>query len=701
MVNITVASDLVIQNMTEYGKHILSNHFSNPIDGLKKVKRRIIYTQRHKLDSMFSGLELISNTMRIHPYGDKSIYDAGTRMADTFRSSFPLLINSGKGGSYGGDKAASARYVDFKISDFCKDILFNGINFKTIPTEQTEDLSDIEIAYFIPKLPIALLYGSESIGFGFNSRTIPMLFENICDITTDYVSSNKKHWNYGRLANKFIPQLPIHVYIKNRDELVEGYRNGKFDTPIITEGYYKILSNNCALIKTLAYGIQPSSIRQNILNQLRDKNSWLAKNDIGFDALSDSKEYVDFRITAKRGANILEVLDKISGLLRLRTPTYIFPNYVFKDALANLDPPEIIKLWYKERYRSILGAKKHKQQDLHLEKMRLEAYLVIVDHVDDVIDLIKHNEVSVITRVLTEKYNLSLRQIDILINASISTLMKANREELVAKYDKLLNEIINHDTSFTKIDNEIIDEIAKLKRKYKTNSTYTSRESNYSGCLIIDKTGIIHIEDDLFDIAQMYPNSGLRYLSYEAPINHIQINKQVYENIQQVPYTSSNPQVQIRYRAKPWLFIRTNKTSIRNKELSIPTGKCIINWVSNNPWFCLPNGRFVSGSITQMMKEHQPTKILYAFDTDDIKGMIIVSVNSLLPNVIRLQHISDKRDKGRFSPEGETSVLGVVNHGKHIFHLPEWHKNSIIEIDTKMLKKEKLSDINIRSLRKI
>lgn len=223
-----VASELIRENTIAYAKQILSNIFPNVIDGFKKVRRRIIVTQPP--DRLFGGQELISNTIRIHPYGDGSIYETGCRMAESFRYAFPLLYLKGNTGSYNGSRAASARYTKFKLTDFCKDVFLNGINFKTIPTELTEDLSDYEIKYFIPKIPTALLYNNDSIGFGYSSSTMPLKFENVCDLAIDFVScSDKRNWDYSKLIKKFVPSFSIRVYIKNKEELLKSYRNGDLE----------------------------------------------------------------------------------------------------------------------------------------------------------------------------------------------------------------------------------------------------------------------------------------------------------------------------------------------------------------------------------------------------------------------------------------------------------------------------------------
>ena len=707
-----VASDLIQSNTLAYSKYVLSNLFPSPIDGMKKVRRRIIYKQ--PTEESFSGMQLVSNTIAIHPYGDSSIYDTGCSMTNTFESTFPLLHLIGKGGSYSGDTAASARYTKFKLTDFCKDIFFHGVNFKTIPMESTEDLSGREIKYFIPRIPTALLYNNESIGYGYSSRTIPLKFENICDLVIDFVSCfDKYNWNYKRLAKLFIPCLPIKVLIKNEPQLIEAYSHGKFDQPVETEGIFVIQANNSVLFRTLAYGVSPSAIRLNLTNAIRDKNHWLAKNEVIFDALSEDKNYVDFRIMTKRGANIFELIDSIKGILRIRTPMYIINNFVFDEKMVPLDPPGIIAMWYKERYRSILGAKKQRQQELQLIKMRLETQLIVCGHDAEVIAILKVPGATVdeIYLALKTRFGLSTRQCEILVNISLQILMHAKKTELEERLIKIDTEINEINLSFKNIDNEICNEIRGLKKKYKTNSQFISSESKYIGCLIVGDLGIVQVSsiNEALDLAKIFHGSKLRFIKYNAHVTNIKflkLNVQ-YTHIQSLPATTPATGIMVQYKTDKQLFTRINGKSQCIADSTIITAAYdVLNNVSSKPFVITSNGVIKPAPADLFDNRKHTSDILYAFDpTPNVSEYVVLSVNAAHPNVVRMQPVILGKTKVLFSGAGETVVIGMITKDvdEVLVNLPIFHKHNILHITNidKYIAKGKVEDVNIRSLDKV
>lgn len=703
-----LASDIIKSNTGEYAKHILINLFPNVVDGLKKVRRRILYTQPH--DDSFSGLQLISNTIRIHPFGDSSIYDAACNMTEDFRFTFPLLTLIGKGGSYGGDNAASARYTKFKLSDFCKDVFFNGVNFKTIPMESTEDLTGREIQYFIPRIPTALLISNESIGFGYSSRTVPLKFENICDITIDYVScKDKLHWNYSKIAHKFVPCLPIQVGIKNEPEVIAAYTKGNFEYPIETEGKYVILSNNSVLFRTVGYGESPSAIRTNITKAIRDKNHWLAKMEASFDALSSDIHYVDFRITIKRGGNIFDLIEQIKGILRIRTSAHVINNFVFNEMLVPTNPPGIVQIWYKERYRSIFGSKKHKQQELQLVRMRLETYLIVCEHVDDVIAIIRKEKSKTVDDVyedLKQRFGLSTRQCEVLVNSNLQILMRSKRSELEEKLAKVVADMEAINLSFKNIDDEICEEVKYLKKKYKTDTRFTSYESKFIGALIVGELGIKNVESvsEIVDTARLFSNHFLKFIPYYSGIKSIKFAKQLneYKRVQALPLTSNMHEISIQYKQRQYLFIREDKRGFCvPNDTPISADRTITNYISDKPFVITADGN-IEQSNGGTLNKKRVNNVLYAFDTiGDITEYIVISVNAAHPNVVRFQLITLGNGKVMFSGAGETSVIGVVplSSDDVIVNLPAFHKSNFLLITNiqSYVKKNKLADINIRS----
>lgn len=706
-----IASELIERNTLEYGKHILNNHFTSPIDGLKKVKRRIIYTKDP--DSKVGGMQLVSDTLAIHNYGDQSIYDTAIKMAESYRNGFILLELQGTTGSYGGDKAAAPRYTKFKMSKFCKDLFYTGVNFKTLTMESTEDLNSQEISYFIPRLPTALLYGNESIGFGYKSRTVPLLFENVCDLVIDYAKcKDKVNWNYSRHATKMLPSFPIHVFLKNKDELVSAYRKGDFEKSILTEGLYIIKANNTVLFKTISFGIPTNSVRESLIRCLSDKGHWLHKADISFKPLSEDINYADFQITAKRGCNLFEIIDKLKSIIKIRNKTHIFNNFVYNKKMINMGVPSIIKMWYRERYRSILGGKKHRQQILQREIMRIETYLIICDHVDDVVKILKTKvaELSETYLALKKRFDLSQRQCEVLINAKLLTLVNVKRDELEAQFAKLVKELEEIVASFIMIDEEIGTDVAKLKKKYSTDTTFSSREISFIGCLIIDGYGVVQLTclDDVMKIGDMYRQSHKTVIIYRSKIKQITISRQkfkslIYQSNRELPYTSHATNVHVAYNKYPWVFTRSGGR-VKCIDGDIHNTKTVTNYISNKPWVCHRTKGIYQTTVDKLNETPRlQSKVLYAFDlVDDCTEYVMISINSAHQQVMRLQKVNLKTKKLLLSGAGDTTVLAVLAvDTKRVILNVRNSKYSIIDIpNLSKLIKDELTDVNLRMFKR-
>jgi DNA gyrase/topoisomerase IV subunit A len=706
-----IASDLIKSNTREYGKYILRNQFPCLIDGLKRVQRRILYALLSDIDGEFSGNQLTGSTGKIHPYGDTSIYDAATRMCEPFRHVFPLLVIFGKGSSYEGETAAHARYTKFKYSDFFKDVFYAGINYKTIPTELTEDLMGKEIQYFIPKVPISLIFSNESVGFGYSSKTIPLKFENICDIVSDYVRAPlKEAWNFRKHVKLFLPCFPSQIFIKNEDDLITAYSEGKFEHPVETEGWYYLLSNNSVLIKTLAYGISPSAILSNILEAQRSKKHWLSDSEVLFETLSEGDGFVDWKFSVRRGSNVFELVDKLRPFLRLRSLQYVTNKFVLNDKLISLNPPGQIGLWYQERYRSIFSAKKLRQQELEMVKMRLKTYLIVCDHVDDVINIIRdvNSSEEDIYNNLKTRFDLSKRQCDILLNSNLNILMKSKSAELQERLKKVLNDIHEVNESFKLIDCEIENDMKSLKRKYRTPQSLVSRKTEYIGGFLIDELGLINVSSasEIHDTAKMFSNVRFKFIPYSSGITSIKFIKQkeTFKSTFELSPIINTSGINIQYRGRRFIFTRNNGRSHCYQHTSpITIASGIINYVSQKPMTICADGSIKEATRDLFDNRKHCSDVLFAFDpVTDVTEYILMSTNAASPGTLRFQKIT-LNDKCLFSGAGETTVIGIVpiDTDSVICNLPDSHKNSIIIVDNPGSKlKGKLEDCSIRGYEK-
>ncbi len=647
------ASSIIDSNTLQYGNYVIKNLFPCPIDGFKRVRRRIIYT--NSSEDKISGNKLISNTIAIHNYGDQSIYDTASKMCSPFRSINQILVLHGNNETYSGNRQASQRYVDFSLSTFGRDIFYTSINFKTLPMIVTEDMSGREIDYFIPKLPTALLYANESVGFGYSSYTAPLNYSNVCDLVIEYAKCKVKHtWNMFRLPQRYLPSFPIKCYIKNISTLLKAYKHGKFEEPIMTEGLYVLKSSNTLLIRTLGYGASTSTARKSLVKCLRDKKHWLVGMDANLKPSSDNAMYLDFYISIKRNSNIFELIDKLSSIVKLRHTIHPFNNYVLAGKIHKLHPPETLKIWYIERYRSILGAKKYKQQSLQDKLITIEVYITICDHVDEVIKIIqgrkKAHQLSDIYDTLKKRFNLSLRQCEILVNAKLIVLSKMKRKALELDELKCRTELTKLTDSFKSIDDEIVDEVTILKKKYSPDDTYVSRVDKYIGYISIRNMGILQIRShaDIATYSNMFKPKVV-YHTYDK-CNSIVINTKKYLHVDELPYTAHSDMINVHVKSPYRVFVRKgNSSTLSDRVSNVPD---IIHSVFGNKALVLHSskGLMRMGNVTD--------KILYVVD-NTADEYLMISSNTATDNHIRIQRIR-MGDKLISSAAGSTKVLIII-----------------------------------------
>ena len=151
-------------------------------DGLKPVQRRILYTMKRMDDGKYNKVaNIVGETMKFHPHGDASIYDALVQLGQK-----GLLVDTQ--GNWGNiltdDSAAAPRYIEARLSRFALDVLFNA---KTTEWKLSYDGRNEEPVTLPVKFPLLLAQGAEGIAVGLSSKILPHNFTEICDAAIHYL----------------------------------------------------------------------------------------------------------------------------------------------------------------------------------------------------------------------------------------------------------------------------------------------------------------------------------------------------------------------------------------------------------------------------------------------------------------------------------------------------------------------------------
>lgn len=508
------ATDMVETKLGIYSDDVVMTKYPNPIDGLKEIHRRIIYVlgTQDKKDAMTA---LIGDVSKLHTGGDSSIYEAVVRLGQPFSIGEPLLTLLGNGGSYQGDSAAAARYLELHSSEFARDIFFNGIPQAVLPMKPSKDFRRLEPQYFIPKIPTALFLANLSIGIGYKSVTPQRNVGDICDLVKamiDWRKSSGVTIMRAKDAAKFLmPDFPNDNFIVNAAELRKEYSTGRFDAPIHVSGVFELSQrqNRIKLVNT-PYGTVPTLAAERLIATMKtDKKGWVnaATRDIHIG--SGDSEHCDIALEFKQNVDIfthLANMKALVGLTAVITPQYYF---VYNGRITPMGPTELLYRWYDERYKSVVAGIKEKQRALILKMQELRAFKIIARDVDKVINIIRHseNEREAIAQLTTDFSDLTKAQSRMVYNIPIGRLNRESRTNIDAVMEKTIQEIGVLVQSYGRIDDTIYRDAEYLGTKYRRPRKAKPLDTTI-GYVHINKTGVIQFftEDELLNILSEFRN---------------------------------------------------------------------------------------------------------------------------------------------------------------------------------------------------
>ena len=290
-------------------------------DGLKPVQRRILHSLKELDDGRYHKVaNLIGNTMKYHPHGDASIGDALVKLGQK-----NLLIDpQGNWGNVStGDRAAAARYIEARLTNFALDVCFSP---KVTEWESSYDGRGREPVSLPMKFPILLFHGAEGIAVGLSTKILPHNFNEIIDASIGFLRGRFK---------KIKPDFPSGG-LADFSNYNDGQKGGKVRVraKIDREG------KNNLKITELPYAVTTTSLIESII-KANDKGKIKIKhienntaenvditiilpNDVSIDKTIDALyAFTDCEVTIHPSACIIEndkpIFTSISNILKVST----------------------------------------------------------------------------------------------------------------------------------------------------------------------------------------------------------------------------------------------------------------------------------------------------------------------------------------------------------------------------------------------
>ncbi len=164
-------------NFLQYASYVIRDRAIPHLDdGLKPVQRRILYALHEKDDGRFIKVaNIVGYCMQYHPHGDASIEEALV----TLTNRGYLIEGQGNFGNLlTGDRAAAARYIECRLTDLARQLVFNDEITRFVPSYDGRSKEPVTLP---AKIPLLLMLGAEGIAVGLSTRILPHNFPELVE----------------------------------------------------------------------------------------------------------------------------------------------------------------------------------------------------------------------------------------------------------------------------------------------------------------------------------------------------------------------------------------------------------------------------------------------------------------------------------------------------------------------------------------
>jgi DNA gyrase subunit A len=479
---------------------IVSRALPDVRDGLKPVHRRVLYgmldlgvmsTRPYKKSARIVG-EVLG---KYHPHGDSSVYDAMVRMAQEWSLRYPLIDGQGNYGSMDGDPPAAMRYTEARFRKLAEEMLAD-IDKDTVDMALNFDDSLKEPTVLPSKIPNLLMNGSSGIAVGMATNMPPHNLTEVIDGITAYIAN--KEITVDELM-KFVkaPDFPTAGIIYGYAGVQEAFRTGRGkivlraravieqhngrDRIIVTEIPYQI--NKAEMIKRTADLVNEKKIEG--ITDIRDESD---------------RDGVRIVYELRRDAISNVVLNNLYKFTSLQSSFSVNNIALVHGRPMTLNLKDLIVHFVNHRHEVVVRRTQYELAEAEKRAHILEGLLIALDHLDEVIALIRGSQTPDIAKDgLMEKFKLSEIQSKAILEMRLQRLTGLERDKIKAEYKELMELIEYYRDILANEDlrmDIIKDELNEMKDKYgderRTEIVYTGDEISMED-MIADEDVVITI----------------------------------------------------------------------------------------------------------------------------------------------------------------------------------------------------------------
>jgi len=456
-------------------------------DGFKPVHRRVLYAM-NELGNNYNrpykkSARIVGEVLgKYHPHGDKSVYDTMVRMAQEWSMRYMLIDGQGNFGSQDGDGPAAMRYTEVRLHRLAE-MMLEDIEKDTVDFQLNFDDSLKEPSVLPSRIPQLLVNGSSGIAVGMATNIMPHNLTEVINGCVAYID-NRDITIEELMQHVQAPDFPTGGTIYGMEGVKAAMHFGR--GRVVLRGKLHVETKNSGreqiIITEVPYQVNRDMLCDRIGQLVNDK---VIEGIAHINNESNKKEGTRIVIDLKRDAIANVVINQLYKHTELQTSYGINNVALVKGRPRTLNLKEMISEFVEFRHEVVVRRTQFELKEAEKKAHILQGYLIALDHLDEVIAMIRSSATPEIAKdnLVNAGWGLDEIQAKAILELRLQRLTGMEREKIKQEYDELM-QLIAHlkdllaDESkrYAVIKNELTEVRDKFGDERKTEITYLDDE---------------------------------------------------------------------------------------------------------------------------------------------------------------------------------------------------------------------------------
>ena len=411
-------------------------------DGLKPVHRRILFAMNElglNANRPYRKSALVVGEVlgKYHPHGDSSVYDAMVRMAQEWSMRYTMVDGQGNFGNQDGDGPAAMRYTEVRLEKLAEHML-DDLEKDTVDYQFNYDDSRKEPTILPTRVPQLLINGSSGIAVGMATNMMPHNLGEAIDGCIAYIDNNDITID-ELMQHVKAPDFPTGGIIYGMEGIKAGMHTGR--GRVVIRGKVRVDTKPSGREQIVITEVPYQVNRDALTNRIGELvNNKIIEGIAHVNNESNKKEGTRVVIDLKRDAIAQVVINQIYKHTDLQTSFGINNVAIVKGRPRILNLKDLISEFVEFRHEVVVRRTQFELREAEKKAHILQGYLIALDHLDEVIRLIRNSATPEIAKenLINAGWGLDEIQAKAILELRLQRLTGMEREKIKEEYDELM-----------------------------------------------------------------------------------------------------------------------------------------------------------------------------------------------------------------------------------------------------------------------